>query len=503
VTTQPTSSAGTGGRRPLILVVCCLAQFLGVLDMTVVNVALAAIRADLGFSTTGLQWVVSAYTLSCAGFLLLGGRAADLFGRREVFCAGLTLFGLASLAGGLAQEPVMLIGARAVQGLGGAVMVPTSLSILANVFDEGAARNRAFGLWGTLGALGGASGALVGGLVMEALSWRWILLVNAPLALGVALVAWQVIPARGHRAGRSFDLAGAITVTAGLVLVTYAVVGSHRHGWASVATLAPLLGGLDLLALFALIEAYVVRAPLVPPRVVRSRALVGANVAAMCLGGAAISMWFLLSLYVQQALGYSPLRAGLTFLPMSLTIVACTQAAGRLAARVGPRPGAGVRADAAGRRPAAVLARPRGRARAFPAVRGRHRVLVRLGHHRRHGRRAARGLGSRVRPGEHVVSDRRLGRPGRAGHDRCRRSLPRRLRGRQRPRAVRCRRGARGGRGAASARRALPGPEPLRRAAAQTARALGAADVGAGPLVQPEPAEERAALGHVSAATSL
>jgi EmrB/QacA subfamily drug resistance transporter len=345
VTTRPTSSAGTGGRhptdfvgghrRPLILVVCCLAQFLGVLDTTVVNVALAAIRADLGFSTTGLQWVVSAYTLSCAGFLLLGGRAADLLGRREVFCAGLALFGLASLAGGLAQDPVMLIAARAAQGLGGAVMAPTSLSILANVYDEGAARNRAFGLWGTLGALGGASGALVGGLVMEALSWRWILLVNAPVALAAAFVARRVIPPLGRRERRSFDLAGAITVTAGLVLVTYGVVASHRHGWTSVGTVAPLLVGLDLLALFALIEFYVVRAPLVPPRMLRSRALVGANVAAMCLGGCAISMWFFLSLYVQQVLGYSPLRAGLTFLPMSLTILACTQAAGRLAAHVG------------------------------------------------------------------------------------------------------------------------------------------------------------------------
>jgi EmrB/QacA subfamily drug resistance transporter len=322
-------------RRPLILALCCLAQFLGVLDMTVVNVALPPIRADLGFSTTGLQWVVSAYTLSCAGFLLLGGRAADLFGRRRVFCAGLALFGLASLAGGLAQDPATLVAARAVQGLGGAVMAPTSLSILANVYDEGAARNRAFGLWGTLGALGGASGALVGGLVMEALSWRWILLVNAPVALAVALAAWRVVPEFGRRERRSFDLAGAIAVTAGLVLVTYGVVASHRHGWTSVATVAPLLVGLDLLALFALIEVYVVRAPLVPPRLLRSQALVGANVAAVCLGGAAISMWFLLSLYVQHVLGYSPLRAGLAFLPMSLTILACTQAASRLAARVG------------------------------------------------------------------------------------------------------------------------------------------------------------------------
>jgi MFS family permease len=214
-------------------------------------------------------------------------------------------------------------------------MAPTSLSILANVYDEGAARNRAFGLWGTLGALGGASGALVGGIVMEALSWRWILLVNAPVALAVALAAWRVIPALGRRERRSFDLAGAIAVTAGLVLVTYGVVASHRHGWTSIATVAPLLVGLDLLALFALIETYVARTPLVPSRMLRSGPLVGANLAAMSLGGAALSMWFLLSLYLQQALGYSPLRTGMSFLPMSLTILACTQAASRLAARVG------------------------------------------------------------------------------------------------------------------------------------------------------------------------
>src|SRR5215211_2063640 len=220
-------------RRTVILVLCCLAQFMGVLDVSIVNVGLAPIRADLGFSTAGLQWVVGAYTLACAGCLLPGGRAADLFGRREVFVAGLALFGLASLAGGLAQDQATLVAARAGQGLGGAVMAPTSLSILATVYDEGAERNRAFGLWGTMGALGGASGALVGGLVMEALSWRWILLVNA----AVALAAWRVVPAFARRERRSFDLAGAIAVTAGLVLVTYGVVASHRHGWTSAATL--------------------------------------------------------------------------------------------------------------------------------------------------------------------------------------------------------------------------------------------------------------------------
>jgi EmrB/QacA subfamily drug resistance transporter len=325
------------GRTP-ILVLCCLAQFMGVLDVSIVNVGLPTIRADLGFSTAGLQWVVNAYTLACAGFLLLGGRAADLFGRREVFVGGLALFGLASLVGGLAQEPVMLVAARAGQGLGGAVMAPTSLSILATVYDEGPERNRAFGLWGTMGALGGASGALVGGVLTETLSWRWILLVNAPLALGVALASLRTIPALAGRPGaaRSFDLRGALTVTAGLVLVTYGIVGSRRHGWGASATLGPIAGGAAALGLFGLIEARLAAAPLVPPRIFRSRALSGATVVVFCLGATAISMWFFVSLYVQRVLGFSALGAGLTFLPMSLVIVACTQVASRLASRCGP-----------------------------------------------------------------------------------------------------------------------------------------------------------------------
>jgi EmrB/QacA subfamily drug resistance transporter len=324
--------------RTLVLVLCCLAQFMGVLDVTIVNVALPSIGADLGFSTAGLQWVVNAYTLACAGFLLLGGRAADLFGRREVFVGGLALFALASLVGGVAQDQATLIAARAGQGLGGAVLAPTSLSILATTYDEGPQRNRAFGVWGTMGALGGASGALVGGLITETLSWRWILLVNAPVALGVALAALRTIPATSRRptAARSFDLRGAMAVTAGLVLVTYGIVGSRGHGWGAAVTLGPIAAGVALLGLFGLIEARLAAAPLVPPRVLRSRALTGATAVIFCLGAAAISMWFFVSLYVQQVLGFSAPEAGLTFLPMSLVIVTCTQLASRLASRCGP-----------------------------------------------------------------------------------------------------------------------------------------------------------------------
>ncbi len=208
-------------RRNLILVLCCVAQFMGLLDITIVNVALPSIRAELGLlDRAGCQWVVNAYTLALAGFLLLGGRAADLLGRREVFAGGLDLFGLASLLGGLAQDEATLIAARAGQGLGGAVVAPTGLSILATTFAEGAERNRALAWWGTLGGLGGATGALAGGLLTETLSWRWVLLVNAPICLGAALAALRAIPALGRRPGaaRAFDLRGALSVTAGLVL---------------------------------------------------------------------------------------------------------------------------------------------------------------------------------------------------------------------------------------------------------------------------------------------
>jgi MFS family permease len=275
----------TASRRRAIVAVCCLAQFMAVLDVYVVNVALAPIRADLGFSTAGLGWVVNAYTLAAAGCLLPGGRAADLLGRRRVFAAGLALFALASLAGGLAGSPAALIAARAAQGIGSAVIAPTSLSILAATHPRGRRRARAFGMWGTLGALGGASGALLGGLLTDALSWRWVLFANALLAAALTGAALRVVPTAGRR-----DRAARVS------------------------------------------------APLLPLALLRSRRLSGALAAGLCLGAAATSMWFLLSLYVQEVLGYSPAGAGLTLLPMSLVILVCTQAASRMAPRLGPGP---------------------------------------------------------------------------------------------------------------------------------------------------------------------
>jgi EmrB/QacA subfamily drug resistance transporter len=323
-------------RRTAVLVLCCLAQFVTLLDIAIVNVALPSIGSDLGTSTAGLQWVVNAYTLALAGFLLLGGRAADLLGRREAFAGGLTLFGLASLAGGLAHDEATLIAARAGQGLGGAVVGPAGLSIIATSFAAGAERNRAFAWWGTLGGLGGATGALVGGLLTVTLSWRWVMLVNAPLCLGAALAALRIVPALGRRRGGSFDLAGALAVSAGLVAVTLAIVSAERRGPGSVATLASTATGATLLGLFVVIEARVAEAPLTPLGIFRSRALSGASAVLLCLGAVTFSMWFLYTLYLQRVLGLSALGAGVAFVPVSLTIVAATRLGSRLATAFGP-----------------------------------------------------------------------------------------------------------------------------------------------------------------------
>jgi EmrB/QacA subfamily drug resistance transporter len=332
------AEAAAARNKSLVLVLCCLAQFMVILDVSIVNVALPSIRADLDFTATGLQWVVNAYTLAFAGFLLLGGRAADLIGRREVFAGGLLLFGLASLFGGIAQTSGELVAARALQGLGGAVVAPATLSILATTFTEGAERNRALGLWGAMGGVGGATGALLGGILTQTLSWRWILLINVPIGIAVALAALRVV-ARGRRdtgAARSFDLAGALTVTAGLVVLTYGIVETDTHGWGSARTLITIALGLALLATFTLIEGRLARQPLVPLRIFKSRSVTGANVVVFCMGAAAFAMWYFLSLYLQQVLGMDPIEAGLSFLPMTGAIIVTSQLASRGVGRFGP-----------------------------------------------------------------------------------------------------------------------------------------------------------------------
>jgi EmrB/QacA subfamily drug resistance transporter len=321
------------------LLLACLAQFMVILDVSVVNVALPAIRHGLGFTEADLQWVVNAYTVTFAGFLLLGGRAADLLGRRRVFVAGLILFALASLAGGIADSQGLLIAARAVQGLGGAVIAPASLSILTTTFAEGPARNRAVGIWGAMGGAGGAAGVLLGGVITDLLSWRWILFINVPIGLIAAVAARQLLlESRAPGRAREFDLRGALTATVGLSLLVLGIVRTDQTGWGDSSTLLLIAAGVVLLGAFLVIEGRVARSPLMPLRIYRSRTLTAANLVVLLVGAASFGMWFFVSLYLQQVHGYSPIRAGLAFLPMTLLIVAGSTVASRLVGRVGAKP---------------------------------------------------------------------------------------------------------------------------------------------------------------------
>jgi EmrB/QacA subfamily drug resistance transporter len=332
------SETRAAARTGTILAIACLGQFMVILDVAIVTVALPAMRADLGFSATGLQWVVNAYTLTFAGFLLLGGRAADLFGRRRIFLAGLGLFTLASLACGLAPGPGALVAARAVQGLGAAVLAPATLTILTTTFTEPRERARALGIWSAALASGGATGALLGGVLTDTLSWRWIFLVNVPVGLAGIIAARAVLPeSRGAVASRSLDVGGALTVTAGLTALVYGLVRTDVVGWTSPETVTALLAAAVLLAAFLVIETRVAAAPLVPLGLLRGRALAGANLAMLCVGGSMFAMWYFVSLYLQGVLGESPLRAGLAFLPASLAVIAGAQAGARLVPRLGPR----------------------------------------------------------------------------------------------------------------------------------------------------------------------
>jgi EmrB/QacA subfamily drug resistance transporter len=321
-----------------ILALACLAQFMVILDVSIVNVALPQIGRELHYSATGLQWVVNAYVLTFAGFLLLGGRAADIFGRRLVFLVGLGLFSAASLLGGLAQTSAELTAARAVQGLGGAILSPATLTIITTTFQDGVARNRALGVWSAVGGAGGAAGAVLGGVLTGYLSWRWVLFVNVPVGVVGILLAMAVLDEL-RRPGdpRSLDFAGAITGTAGLALLVYAIVGTDTHPWGSVHTLVLLAIALALLALFLLLQARVVKLPLMPLSLFRSRSLAAANVAMLLTGAAFFSMWYFLTLYLQDVHGFGPLKAGLLFLPMGIAIIIGAQIGSRLVSPLGPR----------------------------------------------------------------------------------------------------------------------------------------------------------------------
>jgi EmrB/QacA subfamily drug resistance transporter len=336
--------------KSALLAVVLLAQFMVILDIAIVNVALPSIDAGLDFSSTGLQWVVNAYTLTFAGFLMLGGRSADLLGRRNVFLAGTALFALASLACALADSRGLLIGARALQGVGGALVSPATLSIITSSLEEGAERNRGLGLWGAVGALGASSGALFGGLLTQGLGWPAIFAINVPLGLAVIVLGIRVIPPSLIPEGpRHFDASGAVLVTVGLASLTFGIVRTDTVGWGSPEALAPLAVGVALVAAFLAVEKWVARAPLVPLSIFRRGQLRVANLVVVLLYAAFFPLWFFLTIYLQQVLNYDAITTGVAFLPMTLSIFAASTLAPRLVARFGAR-----RVIAAGMSAAAV-----------------------------------------------------------------------------------------------------------------------------------------------------
>ncbi len=327
----------TETRRWLGLGVLCSAFFMVILDVAIVNVALPSIQADLDFSQRNLQWVVSAYALTFGGLLLLGGRAADVLGQRRTFVGGVAVFALASLLGGLAWSPAVLVTARALQGVGAAAMTPAALSILMTTFPEGAERNKALGAWGAVGASGGTIGLLIGGALTQTVGWTWIFLLNVPIGATVIALTPTLLPRRPAAAStRRFDLAGAASVTAALSLLVYAVVDAGTTGWASAQTIALLSVSALLLAAFAAVEQRAT-APLLPLRIFRVGVLLGSNVASALFGAAVFGMFFVITLYLQRVLGYSALEAGLAWLALSVTALLASAGGARFVTRVGPR----------------------------------------------------------------------------------------------------------------------------------------------------------------------
>jgi EmrB/QacA subfamily drug resistance transporter len=325
-------------RRWWALALLCGAFFMVILDATIVLVALPSIQADIGFSEQGLQWVLSAYALTFGGLLLLGGRAADLLGRRRVFMAGVLFFTAASLLCGLAWSPAALLAARVIQGVGAAIMTPTALSIIATTFPDGSERNKALGIWGALGGIGATAAWLIGGPLVDGPGWEWIFFINIPL--GLAALALSPVLLRDSRAAltrRSYDPAGALTVTGALVLLVYAAVEAPDVGWGDVRTILLFAGSAVLLSGFALIESRH-RAPLVPLRILRSRTLVGANLVMLLVGAVAVGMPFVLTLYGQQVLGYSAVEFGVGSVVLAVGAAVGAIAAQGAVLKVGVRP---------------------------------------------------------------------------------------------------------------------------------------------------------------------
>jgi EmrB/QacA subfamily drug resistance transporter len=324
-------------RKWLALALLSAVQFMVVLDIAIVNVALPSIQVDLGFSQENLQWVISAYALVFGGFLLLGGRSADLLGRRRIFLAGIVVFSIASLLAGFAWSEASLIGARALQGLGAAVITPAALSILSTTFVEGRERNIALGVWGAVGGFGAAAGVLMGGVLTDALSWSWIFFVNVPVG-AIALVSAPLLLKESRDASvKSFDALGAVTVTAGLSSLVYAITQAGPHGWLSARTL-PFFAVAALLLVAFVVWELRHSEPLMRLGILRIKTVAGANVAGFILGTATFSMFLMLTLYMQQVLGYSPMKTGVAYLAVAGTAILWSAVAAQLVTRIGVKP---------------------------------------------------------------------------------------------------------------------------------------------------------------------
>jgi EmrB/QacA subfamily drug resistance transporter len=341
--TGETGTRGNGRHLGLALVVIAAAQLMVALDSTIVTVALPHIQTALHFTGSGLEWVVNAYALTLGGLMLLGGRVGDLLGRRRMFITGLLLFSAASLAGGLATSAAWLLAARAVQGVGGAIVAPAALALIATTFAEGPARSRAMGVYAAMSVVGGTAGLLAGGVLVTYARWQWVLFVNVPIGIAAALAAPAVLPSAPRRTGGRFDLPGAITGTAGVTALVYGLTSAAPTGanggsnWGDGQVVASLAASVVLLAAFAVIETRS-RHALLPVRLLRSRDRVGANLIILAVGTAMFGVFFFLTLFVQDVWGYSPLRTGVMFLPVTVVMLVASLTAAALVPRVGARP---------------------------------------------------------------------------------------------------------------------------------------------------------------------
>lgn len=321
----------------MILALVCASQFMVILDAAIVNVALPSIRRELSFTATGLPWVVNGYLLTFAGFMLLGGRAADLFGHRRILTAGLFVFSASSLAGGLASVPEVLVAARVAQGIGAAMLAPATLAVINSSFTGERERARAFGAWSAAGGVGGMAGAVIGGALTTGLSWRWVFLINVPIGGALLVLAMSTLAGARTDQRERLDIAGALTATAGLAALVYGVMRSADHGWTSAPVLGPAAAGLLLLVIFTAVQARLATRPMIPLRLFKIRGVAVGNAMLLLFGGIAIAMWFFTSLLLQNVLGYSALQAGLGQTPAAIIFMVIARRAAALLPRIGVR----------------------------------------------------------------------------------------------------------------------------------------------------------------------